>query len=472
MSSPTLSGCNGAQALSQLPSASCIDSLIRMEPLDHSMIAPWLARVSARSHSVLFSLLTGCLALGFGAGAQAQEASLKWNAANVQSNLSGFSPQRLTLSDQKPARLKKAPKDLKNPRYGELRIGPKESPAALVVLLDEAEGQSPRFFIDSNNNGDLTDDASVKWEQRTSPGPGGKDRITYNGDATVKIPYPGGARDAHLIFYRFAKNDEQGAQFKDYIFYYRDYALAGKVKLGDKSYSALLVDENVTGDFRGAAGKSSGISFFVDISNDGKFDPRRELFDIRAPFNIGGTTYEIADITADGRLKISKSSKSAVESKPAPNLSKGATVPSFTAKTMDGKEIKFPQDYKGKVVLIDFWATWYGPCVREIPNMVASYEKFHDQGFEILGISLDRENFGDQISAFTAEKKMTWPQVYEGKQWETEIGKLYDIHSPGMFLVNGSTGEILGGVEARGPNLQPAIESALAKMNASKKPAK
>ena len=432
-----------------------------------------LLPISSASRKISFQLFAGFIALAVAAGAGAQEAGLKWTASNVRSNLSGFSPQRLTLADEKPARLKKAPKDLKHPRYGELRIGPKESPGALLVILDESEGRAPRLFVDSNNNGDLTDDAPAKWGEQVSPGIGGKDITIYNGDATVKIPYPGSARDAHLMFYRFGKGDEREVKFKDYIFYYRDYALSGKVKLGDKSYPALLVDENVTGDFRGAAGKSSGVTFLLDVNSDGKFDPRREVFDIRAPFNIGGTTYELADMTADGRFKIVKSSKTAEESRPAPNLAKGAIVPSFTAKATSGKEVKFPGDYKGKVVLLDFWAIWCGPCVRELPNVVANYEKFHDQGFEILGISFDRENSADKIAAFTAEKKMPWLQIYEGKYWDTDIGKLYDIHSiPSMFLVNGSTGEILAGVEARGPNLEPAIQAALDKINGAKKPAK
>src|SRR5712675_891831 len=97
------------------------------------------------------------------------------------------------------------------------------------------------------------------------------------------------------------------------------------------------------------------------------------------------------------------------------NYTVGGKAPAFEAKSTDGKTIKFPEDYKGKVVLLDFWATWCGPCRSEMPNVVSSYEKLHEQGFEILGISLDRDNQGDKLAAYTRDNKMPWPQVYDGR---------------------------------------------------------
>ncbi len=391
------------------------------------------------------------------------QVKLSWTASDVQKKLGTYSPQRLKLSSDKPESLKKAPKDLQAPLYGEMKIGPKESPATILVVLDEPEGKASRLFVDSNHNGDLTDDPAAVWDERKTPGTGGKDTVMYNGDVSVKIPYASGEQKAHLFLYRFDKSDPQrGTAFKDYIFYYRDYALSGEVKLGEKSYGAMLVDEAVSGDFRGAEGKSSGVRLLIDSNEDGKFDGRREGYDIRAPFNIGGTTYEIADLTAAGSFKLVKSSQTVEEVKPAPNLAKGAKAVAFTAKTTDGKEVNFPGDYKGKVVLLDFWAIWCGPCIREIPNVVASYEKYHDKGFEILGISLDRADAEEKLASFTKQHKMPWPQVYDGKFWQARVGQLYGIQSiPAMLLIDGDTGEILAGTEARGTNLEPAIKSGL-----------
>lgn len=403
-------------------------------------------------------------AITLAACAGAEEVQLKWQSSEAHQKLGNYSPQRLQLTAVKPDAVKKAPGGLAAPLYGELKLGPKDAQGTTLIILDEPEGKPARLFVDANNNGDFSDDSAANWNSRKIPGPDGKDLTSYNGDATVKIPYAGGSKDAHLFFYRFDKADERRAALKDFLFYYRDFALSGDIKLGDKSYAAMLVDEMSSGDFRGAEGKSSRVRLLIDSNSDGKFDSRREGYDIRSPFNIGGTTYEVSGMTAAGSFQIFKSKEAVEEVQPAPNLGKGAKAVPFIAKTTADKEVKFPDDYKGKVVLLDFWATWCGPCIKEVPNVVANYEKYHEKGFEILGISLDRAKAEETLATFTKENKMTWPQVYDGKWWEARIGKTYAIESiPAMFLIDGDSGAILAsGGECRGELLGPALEKALA----------
>ncbi len=100
----------------------------------------------------------------------------------------------------------------------------------------------------------------------------------------------------------------------------------------------------------------------------------------------------------------------------------------------DGSPVDLAQ-MRGKVVLIDFWATWCGPCMKEVPAVVAAYRKYHEKGFEIIGISLDKSK--DAMLRTTAQKGMAWPQYFDGKGWENAISSGFHIRSiPTMWLVN------------------------------------
>ena len=127
----------------------------------------------------------------------------------------------------------------------------------------------------------------------------------------------------------------------------------------------------------------------------------------------------------------------------------------FTA--INGKQINLAK-MKGKVVLIDFWATWCGPCVAELPNVKKTYAKFHDKGFEIIGVSLDQSR--DKLSKFVEKEKMPWPQHFDGQGWKNEYAVKYGIQGiPAMWRID-KKGNLVD-MKARG-GLDGKVEKLLA----------
>jgi thiol-disulfide isomerase/thioredoxin len=104
----------------------------------------------------------------------------------------------------------------------------------------------------------------------------------------------------------------------------------------------------------------------------------------------------------------------------------------FTA--VDGREVDVSK-MKGKVVLIDFWATWCMPCVGEIPHVKEAYDKNHAKGFEIVGVSLDQEK--GSLTEFVSGHNMAWPQYFDGEGWDNKLAGQFGITSiPAMWLID------------------------------------
>jgi peroxiredoxin len=148
---------------------------------------------------------------------------------------------------------------------------------------------------------------------------------------------------------------------------------------------------------------------------------------------------------------------------PRSAVSVGQKAPPFHAKTVDGKIINFPDDYKGKLVLLDFWATWCPPCRKELPNVVAAYNQYHAKGFEVLSVSLDRPKQGPALLEFVKANGMTWPQIYDGLYWKAAVATQYGVHAiPSPVLVDGDTGAIIAAdAEALGSGLTKALQARL-----------
>jgi len=140
------------------------------------------------------------------------------------------------------------------------------------------------------------------------------------------------------------------------------------------------------------------------------------------------------------------------------SLKEGALFPDFQEQDLQGQPLSVG-NYKGKVVMVDFWATWCGPCRGELPNVIATYKKFHAKGFEIIGVSLDSERA--KLDDFLKQQDgMTWAQYFDGKGWENKLAGKYGVRSIPFTLLIGPDGHIIG-KDLRGEKLGAAVEKAI-----------
>ncbi|WP_395739591.1 redoxin domain-containing protein [Prosthecobacter sp.] len=411
------------------------------------------------------------------APALADEVRMDWMSEGFHNKTRYHSPRAATFLKEKPAQIIKMPEGLVSPQYALLETGPASKRRLLGLILDQRAPKEAHLWIDANGDGDLTNDPEAKWEPLVRSS-GGKESIAWHGGAKVQVQYPGSTLEMGLYFYRNATTKGPGS-----LFYRRDYGRTGKISLDGKELSAYLSDDSTTGEFTPERTRLG-----IDLNADKRFDMRSESFLLSKPLLLEGAVYEVKNLAPDGsRFDLVKSDKTVAQMQEGEKKQAAARVAeqrqaqgsfigrpalSFEAKTIDGKDVRFPQDYKGKLVMLDFWATWCGPCLHELPGVIKVHEEFAAKGFTVLGISLDNEDAVSTLPGFLKDKGMVWPQVCDGEGWQGRIVRQYGVRGiPSCWLIDGDTGNIVAtSVDLRGANLRGTVEKALANLGKEVKP--
>jgi peroxiredoxin len=170
--------------------------------------------------------------------------------------------------------------------------------------------------------------------------------------------------------------------------------------------------------------------------------------------------YAVRFATLSPRLRATpQGQRIATKIKQLERVAIGATAPDFTQNTPDGKPLTL-SSLRGKYVLIDFWASWCGPCRQENPNVVKAYTAYKEKGFTVLGVSLDRENGREAWLKAIEKDGLAWQQVSDLKFWQNDVAKEYGVQAiPQNFLLD-PNGKIVA-VNLRGEKLQETLSQLL-----------
>ena len=382
-----------------------------------------------------------------------------------QSAAAYYMPSRSPASTEPDEELIGEPDYRGTPYYGTYTIG--NGPDNIFTyVLDQFEDNGSLFYLDLNNNEDLSDDGSGEWDRPSER--------TNMVQKTLNVPYEvnGKIEEVPLRFFFYFFNGEDPTTRG--VLYARDFARVGEVRLTGQTYRIGITENDNDGVFNmSEAGVDTlnprFISLTIDLNQDGELltsSDSPEHFSLGEPFNARGKSYTIADVSPLGDLITFRLSDEQVE--PKIFIAVGYEAPEFSQADCLGNEISLGAFLKEhKVVLLDFWATWCGPCIDELPNVIAVYEEYSERGLGILGISLDQapdseqprdlQKTREQVRKFMDEYNMPWSSTYDGLYWSNAVSTQYRINAiPTTLLLDGDG--VVRFMNVRGEGLKSAVK--------------
>jgi peroxiredoxin len=316
---------------------------------------------------------------------------------------------------------------------GAFTLGGKRYRIELIERLDE----TPLLGLDRNLDGRIEGSERLPMVSEQMVEQDGKPLMFYVAHRPVRSPY-GDGREVGLVFNYAPKFG--GPQV------FVDYARRGTLALGGHRYRVELRDHLHRGDFTAPAKEDRlGILLRVDLNENGRFDSRGEEFVVGRPFRVKGQTYEARVLRPDGsRIEIVPSNVDVAEVPPPYVPRRGQAVPSFTTTALDGRSVRFPEDFRGKKVLLEFFGRWSSASEEAAPALADLHRAMAPKGLEMVSVGIDYADLSAKVAEFAKEKGMDWPVLFEKEGWKGAIAQAFSVNrAPSRFLVDGATGGLL-----------------------------
>jgi peroxiredoxin len=377
-------------------------------------------------------------------------------AMTFEKNRSMYFPSTVQLGSAKPATIRKEPVYEGNPSYGAISLGNGPGNSFVIVLAQKED--AGKLFVDLNQNGDLTDDPAPEWN-RIEPAKAGQ-MASYRGT----VVFPASYKDSKRTWKAPYGINFYWSPGRSQIGYFRASQSTGVAEIDGRRVEIKLVENGNTGVYSDR---------FDTVEDPYSLRPvtlvmNEQQRDARGTFDWEGVNY-LATIAADGSSVTFTPTFKTVKApppKPTPDrklLAPGAPAPDFTVESQNGESVQL-SDYKGKVVVLKFWATWCGPCIASMPHFEKIYQKAKPQGVELLAVCVSDEKPAYQQWLVKNKSNYTYPFFFDpaGKTPNMSIsGRLYNVTGiPTVYIIDkdGKVAESIVGYSEGDLRVEQALE--------------